>query len=151
MYRKILVAVDGSPASARGVTEALRVAQAVGGQILFVHVISEPVTPDIAPSMYYDKLLESLREAGTKILEEATAMARRVGVPCESKVVERLGGRPADEIVREARSWPADLIAMGTHGRRGLKRLALGSDAELVLRHSPVPVLTVRDQPEAAH
>ena len=151
MYQKILVAVDGSTASGRGITEALKVAGAVGGQILFLHVVSEPVTPDIAPSIYLDKLLESLREAGAKILEETTAMARRAGVPCESKMVERLGGRPADEIVREARSWRADLIVLGTHGRRGLKRLALGSDAELVLRQSPAPVLTVRDQPEAAH
>jgi nucleotide-binding universal stress UspA family protein len=54
----------------------------------------------------------------------------------------------ADEIVKQAKEWLADLIVMGTHGRRGLERLAMGSDAELVLRLSPVPVLLVRDRPE---
>lgn len=48
----------------------------------------------------------------------------------------------------QAKDWPADLIVLGTHGRRGLTRLVMGSDAERVLRRSPVPVLMVRDQPE---
>jgi nucleotide-binding universal stress UspA family protein len=69
-------------------------------------------------------------------------------VSCEQKLVETLGGRVADEIVKQAKEWLADLIVMGTHGRRGLERLAMGSDAELVLRLSPVPVLLVRDRPE---
>jgi nucleotide-binding universal stress UspA family protein len=70
-------------------------------------------------------------------------------VPHEQKLIETLGGRTADEIVREAKQWPADLIVLGTHGRRGLKRLAMGSDAEMVLRLAPVPVLMVRDEPES--
>ena len=51
-----------------------------------------------------------------------------------------------NEIITAAKGWRADLIVLGTHGRRGLKRLVMGSDAELLLRHSPVPVLMVRDQ-----
>ena len=60
-------------------------------------------------------------------------------------------GDAADIIIDQAKQWPADLIVLGTHGRRGIKRLALGSDAELVLRMSPVPVLLVRDPPEESH
>jgi nucleotide-binding universal stress UspA family protein len=70
-------------------------------------------------------------------------------VSVESELVETIGGRTADFIVDQAKQWPADLIVTGTHGRRGLPRLALGSDAEFVLRTAPVPVLFVREGPEA--
>ena len=59
-----------------------------------------------------------------------------------------MGEEAALSIVRQARDWAADLIVMGTHGRRGVRRLVLGSDAELVLRHSPAPLLLVRETPE---
>ena len=150
MYDKILVAVDGSSTSLRGLDEALRLAKTTGGRLLLVHVINElVVVGDYAPASYYESFIESMREAGTKVLAEAAARVRRADVPCEQKLVETLGGRTADEIVREARQWPADLIVLGTHGRRGLKRLAMGSDAEMVLRLAPVPVLMVRDEPES--
>lgn len=67
--------------------------------------------------------------------------------PCPRHAVvllESIGGRAADLIVDQAKQWNADLIVMGTHGRRGLRRLALGSDAELVVRSASVPVLLVR-------
>jgi nucleotide-binding universal stress UspA family protein len=151
MYEKILVAVDGSPTSLRGLDEAIKVAKAMGGRLMLVHVVNELViAADYVPSVYYEPILISLRESGEKVLEQALRIARRADVPCEQKLVETLGARAADEIVKQAREWPADLIVLGTHGRRGLKRLAMGSDAELVLRQSPVPVLMIRDQPEEA-
>ena len=58
-------------------------------------------------------------------------------------LIEDFSGRVANAVVDQARRWRADLIVMGTHGRRGLDRMFLGSDAELVARHSPVPVLLV--------
>jgi nucleotide-binding universal stress UspA family protein len=150
MYKKILVAVDGSAPSQRGLDEAIRVAKATGGRFRLVHVVNELVmTGDQAPASYYSAVIESLRESGAKVLEDASATVRRADVPCEQKLIETIGGRAADEIVREAKQWPADLIVLGTHGRRGLKRLAMGSDAEMVLRLAPVPVLMVRDKPEA--
>jgi len=149
MYKRILVGVDGSAASDRGLDEAIRFAKATGGQLLIVHVVNELIAGNYVASLSYDKVIDSLRDAGKRALEEAAAKARSANVPCEQKLLEALGERTADQIVKEARSWPADLIVLGTHGRRGLKRLALGSDAELVLRMSPVPVLLVREQPEA--
>lgn len=149
MYEKILVAVDGSPTSLRGLEEAIKVAKVMRAQLKLVHVVNEVViAAEYVPSAYYEPVLVSLRDSGTKVLEQAVAVARRADVPCEPSLVEMLGGRVADEIVKQAKAWPADLIVLGTHGRRGLKRLAMGSDAELVLRQSPVPVLLIRDRPE---
>jgi|SRR5687768_9423780 nucleotide-binding universal stress UspA family protein len=150
MYEKILVAIDGSSTSLRGLDEALRLVKTTGGSLLLVHVVNElVVVGDYAPASYYESFIESMRESGTKVLAEAAARVRRADVPYEQKLIETLGGRTADEIVREAKQWPADLIVLGTHGRRGLKRLAMGSDAEMVLRLAPVPVLMVRDEPES--
>ncbi len=73
-------------------------------------------------------------------------VTHEAGVPFEQKLVEKIGAHAWQELVAQAKDWKADLIVVGTHGRRGLKRLVMGSDAELVLRHSPFPVLMVRDQ-----
>jgi nucleotide-binding universal stress UspA family protein len=149
MYKRILVAVDGSATSLRGLDEAIKVAKGVRAQLLLVHVVNEIVmTPEYVPAAYYDRIFQSLREAGMKVLDQAADLVWRADLSCEQKLVEIAGARVADEIVKQAKEWSADLIVMGTHGRRGLKRLALGSDAELVLRLSAVPVLLVRDQPE---
>ena len=149
MYKRILVAVDGSATALRGLDEAIKVAKSAGGQLLLVHVVSDiVVTADYVPSVYYERIIETLRESGAKVLEQAAQLARRAEVSCEQKLLETAGTRVADEIVKLAKQWPADLIVMGTHGRRGFQRLVMGSDAELVLRASTVPVLLVRDNAE---
>lgn len=150
MYEKILVAVDGSVTSLRGLDEAIKVAKSTGGRLLLVHVVDELViATDYVPTVYSAPIFEALRESGAKILAQAATVVRRADLSCEQKLVETLSGRVADEIVKQAREWRADLIVMGTHGRRGLKRLALGSDAEMVLRLSCVPVLLIREQSAA--
>jgi nucleotide-binding universal stress UspA family protein len=147
MYQRILVAVDGSPTSLRGLDEAIKIAKSSGGRLMLVNVVNELLmTGDVVPSVYYDSIVQSLRELGIKVLEQTAAIVRRADVACEPQLIETLGGRVADQIVKQAKDWSADLIVMGTHGRRGLERLAMGSDAELVLRLSHVPVLLVRDQ-----
>jgi len=95
--------------------------------------------------MYYGAIIEGLREGGKQILGDAEKVVRAQGVALESELIETIGGRAAEAIVSQATQWGADLIVMGTSGRRGLRRLALGSDAEMVLRHAPVPVLMVRE------
>lgn len=144
MYQRILVGVDGSSTSLRGLDEAIRLAKALGGKLLLVHVVNGVLSADIAA---YGKVIESLREAGAKVLEEAETRVRQADVASDRKLLTAAGETSADMIIAEAKAWPADLIVLGTHGRRGLKRLALGSDAELILRLSPVPVLLVRDEP----
>ena len=78
------------------------------------------------------------------VLSNAEGRVRERGLSAEAVLQECWGRRASDVIIEQAEQWPADLIVMGTHGRRGLHRLALGSDAEKVARGAPVPVLLVR-------
>lgn len=147
MYRKILVPVDASPCSVKGLTEALRLASALNARVLLLHVVNELISePVLAPAQYQQQLIESMRAAGKQTLADAHDLAKAQGVEAEVKLIETIGGRASDCIVDAAKSWGADLIVMGTHGRRGMSRLAMGSDAELVVRSAPVPVLLVRGE-----
>jgi len=143
-YKKILAAVDGSPASNKGLREALRLAKREGARLCVLHIVNEfyafagmdgPAPVDLVPA---------LRKGGKQILANARRIAERAGVKPTLVMRETIGGPAADTIVREARKQGADLIVLGTHGRRGVRRLVLGSDAEQVVRTSRVPVLLVR-------
>jgi nucleotide-binding universal stress UspA family protein len=85
-----------------------------------------------------------LRKGGKAILARAAAEAKKRGVTAKTVLAENLAGRVADVIVRQAKRRRADLLVLGTHGRRGLTRMVMGSDAELVVRYTPAPVLLVR-------
>lgn len=144
-YRKILVAVDGSPASTRGLREAVRLAKAEGAALSILHVVDEfyafaPMDGMVAGV----DLVPMLREGGQRILDKASASVLKEKVKAKTVLRETVGGPAADAIVREAKKQRADLIVLGTHGRRGLRRLVLGSDAEQVVRTAPVPVLLVK-------
>ena len=89
-------------------------------------------------------LVPVLREGGKRVLAKAKAAAQKAGVPATTVLRDGLGPA-AYPIVREAKKLGADLIVLGTHGRRGVRRMVLGSDAEQVVRTSPVPVLLVRE------
>lgn len=142
MYKKILCPVDGSEASRNGVTEAIRLAKTLQAQLRFLHVV------DIGAMVMYmplsESVFETLRESGKEIIAEAMAAARAQGVEAESQMVEIMQGRVAPVIVDEAEKYAPDLIVMGTHGRRGLSRMLLGSDAAGVIGTSSVPVLLVK-------
>jgi len=148
MYKKILVPVDGSSTSQRGLEEAISLAKLCGAAVRFVHVVNELIIANDFLAINYGELVDRLRDDGQKILDAAAARARAKGVASESDLIETIGGQAAREILNVSRKWGADLIVMGTHGRRGIRRLALGSDAEVVLRNSSVPVLLVRDAQE---
>jgi nucleotide-binding universal stress UspA family protein len=146
MYSKILVPIDGSAPSMLGLAEAVGLAKLLGSRLALVHVVNEAVYfgPE-TPPMRFDRLVDELRAAGRATLEKAERFAHEHGLESEKILVESIGGAAADVIVQEAGRRQADLIVMGTHGRRGFKRLALGSDAELVVRGSTIPVLLVRE------
>ncbi len=146
VYPKILVPVDGSETSSVGLKEAIKVAKSQGSQLRLLHVVNEFVLDySYGAGLYGSNLIESLREGGKKILEQAESLVRQQGVQVDGVLIESIGGPAADLILAQAKEWPADLIVMGTHGRRGLRRFAMGSDAEGVLRSATVPVLLVRD------
>ena len=144
-YKRILVPVDGSATSTRGLREALRLARRGQARVWLLHVVDE-FTAFASPEMaaMTDVVIKALLAGGRRVLARAQARARAAGVKAATLMPEVVGGRAADEIIRQARKVRADLIVIGTHGRRGVKRLALGSDAEQVVRRSPVPVLLVR-------
>jgi nucleotide-binding universal stress UspA family protein len=146
MYKKILVPVDGSATSKRGLEEAMRIATDSGGTIRLVHVVDELVMVDPEVPIYYQAMIESLRESGKATLAKSEAAVKAQGIPVQALLLETMGMRAADLIVEQATDWPADLIVMGTHGRRGLRRVVLGSDAELVIRQTTVPVMLLRSE-----
>ena len=150
MYSCILVPVDGSDAAECGLREAIRIATATKGKLVVLNVVNEfPLLLDPVALADYNSLLEALSRAGDEIVAKAAKTATEAGIECESVVVDATTGQAATAIVEQAVSRHCDLIVMGTHGRRGLKRLALGSDAELVVRQSHVPVLLVKASPSA--
>jgi nucleotide-binding universal stress UspA family protein len=145
MYGKILVPVDGSEASTLGLNEAIAIAKSQGSQIRLVHIVNEFILDyTYSPGLYAASLIETLRKGGRTILDFAQTVVQRQGLKPECVLLESIGGRAADLIVAQAKEWQADLIVMGTHGRRGLARVAMGSDAEEVVRTSTIPVLLVR-------
>jgi nucleotide-binding universal stress UspA family protein len=116
-----------------------------GGELRLVHIVDElTVTDYYGAGLYIDDLIQSMRENGRKILDGAESIARQQGVAPQRVLLESAGRAVVDSVLEQAKEWPADLIVMGTHGRRGIRRLALGSDAEQILRSSPCPVLLVR-------
>ena len=149
MYGRILVPVDGSSTSNRGLMEAINLAKDQKAKLRLLHAIDESfLVYDAYGMMSWDSVTRSLREGGEKLMAEAKTLAARNGIDAESVVTETLKDRVAGVILKEARDWRADLIVMGTHGRRGFGHLVLGSDAEAVLHDAPVPVLLIRGAPD---
>ena len=144
-YRKILVAVDGSAAATKGLREAVRLAKSEEAELVIYHVVDEFyafATPEA--SFAAMDIVPTLRDAGKRVLAKAAAVADKQGVKAKAVMRETVGGSAADAIVREAKKQRVDLIVLGTHGRRGVRRLVLGSDAEQVVRTSHAPVLLVK-------
>ncbi len=151
MYERILVPVDGSNTAQRGLDEAIRLARLSGGQLRLLHRIDAlSVTSAMgAYAPFSTDVIEQMRSDGSRLLEQARAQALAEGVAADVVLDEGVHGRLADWVVDEVRAWPADAVVLGTHGRRGVGRMLLGSDAEQILRVCPVPVLLVRS-PDAA-
>jgi len=146
VYQRILVPVDGSATSERGLTEAIAIARMSGGSIRLLHVLDELVfvTGFETGASYAKTVLPEMRKHSEEILITARERAVAAGIDADTLCIECFGRRPADLIVEQATAWPADLVVLGTHGRRGVRRLVLGSDAEQVLRMASVPVLLIR-------
>lgn len=148
MYSRILVPIDGSKTARRGLDEAVRLARELKSSLHLVHVIDDfPSLMELSVVSSFDATLNELRKRGEKVLADAVRHAAEEGVPSGSSLREVVQERISTVIVDEATKAGCDLIVMGTHGRRGIGRIALGSDAEHVLRTSHIPVLLVRSEP----
>src|SRR5262245_25500971 len=144
MARRILHPSDFSVASRRAFRKAIDLAKASRGELLLVHVISPivPVPGDgyVSPQMY-DQIAASGRAGAQKRLDGLVAQARKLRARVKGFILE---GAPSEEIVRFARARRVELIVMGTHGRKGIAKLFVGSVAERVVAAATCPVLTVR-------
>ena len=144
VYKRILVPVDGSTTSMAGLNEALRLARNQKAKLKLLHIVDEMmIFSSSEAGLNIEPVIESMKRAGKRILDRAAKVAASRGVRPETELFENATSRVADVLVGRAKRWRADLIVMGTHGRRGVNRLVLGSAAELVVRNSPVPVLLV--------
>ena len=147
-YKRILVPVDGSSTSKAGLKEALKLARPVKATLFLVNVLDEQMAfASIEMAASVPALLDSMRDSGIRVLKAAAQAARGRGVKAQTALVESFGTRVADTIVKQAKRSRADIIVMGTHGRRGVNRLVMGSDADLVVRYASVPVLLVHRSP----
>ena len=145
MYNKILVPVDGSETSRLGLQHAILLAKDQKAVLRVLHVVHDYWVADgLEGLVRSEELLKELRERGQAILNDAASSARKEGIEPEKVSIETLMGPVGAAIAEYAEQWPADLIVMGTHGRRGIRRLVMGTDAEYVVRTAPVPVLLVR-------
>jgi len=144
----ILVPVDGSHASTLGLREAIKLSKDQKAKLRLIHVVDELIMSGGlgGAAAYSGNVIESLRDGGKSILKKAEALVQKHGLSSESALLEHFGGQAAGLIVEDAKKWKADLIVLGTHGRRGIRRLVMGSDAEEIVRTSPVPILLVRSK-----
>lgn len=152
MFKRILVPVDGSATSNQGLQQAIQLAKDQKATLLLLHVVDESplIHSAMASGAIFTDLMKSLTENGKKILLKAETLARQKRVRTQTTLVQNWLGPVADAILKNTKKLRADLIVIGTHGRRGGARLIMGSDAENVVRQSPVPVLLIRSKTRAA-
>jgi nucleotide-binding universal stress UspA family protein len=146
MYQNILVPVDGSATSLQGLDQAIGMARLTNGRIRLIHIVDElsfALATD-AYAGYVGDWMSVLRENGAKLLQECLQKVEAADISVDTVLRDNLDGSVHELVTKEAATWPADLIVLGTHGRRGAKRLFLGSSAENILRTATVPVLLVR-------
>lgn len=147
MFKRILVPIDGSPPSNLGLREAVKMAKDQKATLCLLHVLDQRVITQGLDGMtylsaeYVDEYIAALRKEGKAILAKAGAQVNKNRIKCQTVLVETIGKPVAEVIIDQARKCRADLIVLGTHGRRGLTRIVLGSDAEGVVRAARIPVL----------
>jgi nucleotide-binding universal stress UspA family protein len=144
MYKHILIATDGSDLAAKAVATGLALAKQLGAKATAV-TATEPWTAmmmgEPAISFPIAEYEEAATQSAARILGGVTEAAKKAGVACETVHAMNF---PADAIIDTAKAKGCDLIVMASHGRRGIARALLGSQAVNVLTHSTLPVLICR-------
>jgi nucleotide-binding universal stress UspA family protein len=147
MYKRIAVAVDGSETSTAALNEAVKLGKVMKSTLLLLYVCEEmPIvwnTDGMTP-FPLEELTKAFIDAGNKLLRQDKASVAESGLKVETKLVENYNGRIGAVISQEAEKWLADLLVVGTHGRKGINHLLMGSVAEGVMRSAKMPVLLVR-------
>jgi nucleotide-binding universal stress UspA family protein len=139
MYGEILLPTDGSEATERAVEHAVDLAKTYGARLHAVYVVDATAYASLETGA--ELVLDALEDEGKAAVERVAAAAESAGVDCETHVLSGSTHRTLMEYVEDE---GVDLVVMGTHGRRGVRRYLLGSVTERVVRSCPVPVMTVR-------
>src|SRR6266566_9956546 len=144
MYKRILVPLDGSARAEQAIPVAARIARALGGSVILLRVATAPVDTGkySATSGYVEEAVDTDLTGATSYLENIAGSNELAGIKTE---VKTFTGAVAPAILSAAQSFHANLIVMCSHGYTGFKRWALGSVADKITRHSPVPVLVLRE------
>jgi len=149
MYANILLSTDGSEVARKGVKQGIALAKALNAKVTVI-TVTEPMYIDYGgghaggyiPSQEEMDTFDAARKTSAgKVLDDVQAMADQIGISAELLHVPN--AHPATAIVETAKSRGCDLIVMASHGRRGLKKLLLGSQTSEVLADGIVPVLIV--------
>ncbi len=145
MYKNLLIATDGSELAEKGVTHGLALAKALGAKVTVV-TVSDPwtvyVTGEVGASFPIEEYERACEVSAAGLLATVAQRAEAMGVACEKRYVK--DEYPAEGILETAKKEGSDLIVMASHGRSGVQRLLLGSQANKVVTHSTVPVLVCR-------
>ncbi len=150
MYANILLSTDGSEVATRGVKNGIDLAKALNAKVTII-TVTEPFPFEygsghaggwIPSPEEFDRFNAASKERAGKVLDEARTMAEQVGISAE--LLHIANAHPATAIIETAKSRGCDLIVMASHGRRGLRKLLLGSQTSEVLVDGSVPVLVVR-------
>ena len=147
MYQRILIPTDGSKLSAKAVQAAGQLAELTGAQLLFLNVV-----PRYPVSYFEGGISVTAGEVGQiekQWVDKAQAMVDQLKVKAEArglkaKALTVKSDLVAEAVIASAKKNKCDLIVMASHGRKGIKRLLLGSETTHVLTHSPLPVLVLR-------
>ena len=146
MFKRILVPVDGSETSDLALEAAIRLAQTCNGRLRLVHALDEPMW--LAAYGMHGRTAAGLHEAmcnsGDELLHKNMDTARAADVEADMMLFDKPGLRLSEAVSNAAKLWGADLIVVGSHGRKGFNRLVMGSGADQVIRTAPVPVLVIR-------
>jgi nucleotide-binding universal stress UspA family protein len=150
MYANILLSTDGSDVARKGVKHGIGLAKALNAKVTII-TVTEPLPVGLGgaiasgwvpPREMFDRFDAACKERAGKVLDEARAMAEQIGISAELLHVPN--AHPATAIIETAKSRGCDLIVMASHGRRGLRKLWLGSQTSEVLADGSVPMLVVR-------
>jgi len=146
MYQRIFVPIDGSVPADAGLDEAIRLAKSAGGTLRLVFVLDSLncASGFETPSTYFTDVMPMAKRRGEELLLKGRNEAAAAGVAADICLLQCLGSNVADLIIEAAAAWHADLVVLGTHGRHGVERFVLGSEAEAIVRKSAVPVLIVK-------
>jgi nucleotide-binding universal stress UspA family protein len=146
MFKRILVAVDASDTGEQALQMAIGLAAESQSELRVVHAVDVSNVNMESEQLSHSAMTEKIKKNGQDTLRNAEMKAAAAGIEAETNLVvmETLKPRIAEAIIEDAEAWPADLIVIGTHGRRGLSRLVVGSVAEGIVRGATQPVLLTR-------